>query len=146
VLVLVAALVFPFGANLAAYLLEGGETARPLETGSLALAKWFDALLVVWLAAYFVYRQRLTSAAFGLQADGLRRQVLWSLPTLLAMYGAMIPMIVAITVLVMLRPELQGDLMRRREFMQQIPLQSLGRWCCCSSPSRSTRSCCFAGC
>ena len=43
------------------------------------------------------------------------------------MYGAMIPMIVAITVLVMLRPELQGDLMRRREFMQQIPLQSLGQ-------------------
>ena len=125
VLVLVAALVFPFGASLAAYLLEGGETARPLETGPLVLAKWFDALLVVWLAAYFVYRQRLTSAAFGLQADGLRRQVLWSMPTLLAMYGAMIPMVVAITVLVMLRPELQGDLMRRKEFMQRIPLQSL---------------------
>jgi membrane protease YdiL (CAAX protease family) len=126
-LVLLIALIYPFGLNLVAAWLGRRESLTGLQIGPLIQAKWMDAFLVVSLAAYFVYRQHLSAAAFGLQSTRWRRQLAWSLPTLAAMYAAMIPMIIVITALVVLVPAVQHDIVRRKEFLGVMPLNSLGQ-------------------
>jgi len=125
-LVVVVALVFPVGLNLAAHVFAGAGAARWPARGYFAAAKWLDALLVVILTAYLVHRHRLSSVAFGLQTEGLGRQVLWAAGTLVGTYALLIPTVMMIGLLVWVFPELHRDLDRRLEFMRLMPLSSVG--------------------
>ncbi len=123
-LLLVVALLIPFGFDLAAAL--SFPEAVDLSFSFLVIVrKWFDALLLVALTAYFVYRQRVPAAAFGLQRDRLGVQALWALPTLLAIYVVFMVFMVVIGVVLMFYPELQKDLIRRVDFMEMLPLNDV---------------------
>lgn len=125
-LVLLVALGVPVGMQ-ATMLLFGVEddpaTAPPPE--SFAAFKWLEALLVVSLAAYFVYRQRVPAASLGLRLDGLGRQFGWGLVGLVGVYAVMVPVAIVMVALVMLLPGLEQDLEHRREFMEFLPLDNL---------------------
>jgi len=125
-LVVVVALLFPVGLNLAGHLFAGAEQARWPAEGYFTAAKWLDALLVVVLTAYLVRRHHLSSAAFGLQTEALGRQVLWAAGTLVGAYAALIPTVMMIGLLVLLFPELHRDLDRRLEFIEVIPIHRMG--------------------
>ncbi|MCK4342704.1 MAG: CPBP family intramembrane metalloprotease [Phycisphaerae bacterium] len=124
-LVLMVGLVAPWGYQLAVVLLIGLDSAGEPPAALLVIGKYFDALLVIALAGYFIYRQRLAAAAFGLQLNRLNHQVLWSAPTLAAMYAVMLPTVLAIAALVQLFPALEEDLENRREMMEFITKPAL---------------------
>ncbi|MEW6252317.1 MAG: CPBP family intramembrane glutamic endopeptidase [Planctomycetota bacterium] len=123
-LLLTVTLILPLGQALASELLDpnaGLAGFSPL----LAVGKWFDALLLIVLAAYFRRRNALPASAFGLQTDHLGRQVLWSVPMLAAIYVALIPMIVIVSVLLYLVPQVTQDLEHRLRFVELLPLGRL---------------------
>jgi len=121
-LTLLVALVVPFGLHLAVLLVADGDPSGTLDWAA-PVHKWLDALLLVGLAAYFVYRHNLPAAAFGMRADRPVRQALWAIPTLGAVYAAFITMMVVVGVLILLCPELQQDLEQRIRFMKLLPLE-----------------------
>lgn len=89
--------------------------------GLLVIGKWFDALLIIALLAYLLYRHRLPPEALGLQLTRPLRQVAWAIPTFVAIYVAMAPMVLTILVLVMFFPGLVADLQQRVEFISVLP-------------------------
>lgn len=91
----------------------------------LAVRKWFDALMLLILAAYFVYRHRVPSASFGLQGDHFVIQLLWSLPTLVAVYTAFGIMLALTVVVLTLYPPAQQDILQRTEFFELLPLSDM---------------------
>ena len=122
-LVLAVALVVPFGFQLGALVMVGEDEASFPPVELLIATKWFDVLLVTVLAAYFVYRNGVRPAAFGLQLDRFSLQVLWSLPTLAAVYVAMFGTVVVISTMVILIPGLEQDLLHRTKFLEALPIQ-----------------------
>lgn len=120
-LFLLVALLIPVGFELAA-VLTMPEVPELSFSNFIIVQKWFDALLLVVLAGYFVYRHHLAPAAFGLRGDRPARQVFWAIPTLLAVYGAFFLFVIVIGAAVMLFPDLEKDLVRRTEFMEMLPL------------------------
>ena len=125
VLLIVVALVVPFGFELAAQLAVGNPPEIGFDAHVLVLRKWFDALLLVVLAGYFVCRNRISAVAFGLRIDHLGRQGLWGGATLLAAYAAFLPAVLVVLVLVTTYPEYQQDLVHRARFIQALPLNDL---------------------
>ena len=125
VLLLAVALVFPFGFELIAQLAVGEALELAVDARLITVRKWFDALLLVVLAAYFVHRNRVPAAAFGLRTDSLGRQGLWGFTTLLAAYAAFVPIMLLILGLVTAYPDLEQDLLQRTRFMQMLPLNDL---------------------
>ena len=125
VLLLVVALVVPFGFELTAQLTLGDSTDVTFDPGIITLHKWFDALLLVVLATYFIQRNRLSPAAFGLRTNALARQGLWGFTSLVAAYAAFLPAMIVILVLVSMYPGLEQDLLHRARFIQALPLNDL---------------------
>lgn len=123
-LLLMVALLIPIGFQLTASLVTSG-AYEPSFNWVIVLHKWFEALLLVSLAAYFVYRHGLPAAGFGLQADRLGKQALWAVPTVLAVYVVFTAMLLAIGMLVLLYPPLEKDLLRRTQFLELLPLNDL---------------------
>jgi len=121
VLLLAVALLMPVGFELAA-MLTLPETPELSFSNLIIIRKWFDALLLVVLAGYFIWRQRVPAAAFGLLRGRLAIQALWALPTLVAVYAAFLVVAVMVGALVLFYPELQQDLVRRTEFIGALPL------------------------
>ncbi len=124
-LVLMVGLVIPFGVQAGMLWLTPAEQWELTASHwLLALGKWFDALLLVVLAAYFVYRHRISADDLGLRSTCVGWQVLWSLVTLFAVYLVFFVMLLVVGVLVSLFPELQQDLMEREKFMEMLPLEN----------------------
>lgn len=120
-LLLVVALLMPVGFELVA-MLTLPETPELSFSNLIVVQKWFDALLLVVLAGYFIWRQRVPAAAFGLLRGRLAIQALWALPTLAVVYAAFLAFAVVVGAFVLLYPELQQDLVRRTEFIGALPL------------------------
>jgi membrane protease YdiL (CAAX protease family) len=116
-------LVGVFAPYLMPLLLHALGAAAELETvdSSVVLFKWTEALLVIGLAAYLILRQRLSPAAFGLRRDHSLRQVLWSAPTLLGVYGAMLATAPLILLITMSSKAAREDVMQRLEFAERLP-------------------------
>lgn len=122
-LVLVVALVLPVGLQEA---MTGLITEMPEAPHSAALTvyKGFDALLLIALAGYLMWRQGIAPASFGLQVSRPWRQVLWSVPTVGAVYAVFLVVMVIIMAVVMAMPGLQEDLEHRAEFLDQLPIDN----------------------
>ncbi len=120
-LVCIVALVIPFGLEFALALLSPG-LMEGASLDLLIVRKGFDALLLIALTWYLLRRNGLPPEALGLQTHGLARQVLWAVPTLVAVYMAMLFAVVVILILVTLVPSLQEDVESRLEFVKLLPL------------------------
>lgn len=121
-LVVLVALVIPFGAEIAVALVEP-KLLADLSLDPLVVRKSFDALLLIGLSWYLLRRNDLPPEALGLHARGLGRQVLWSVPTLLAVYLAFLFVMLIIVALIAAIPALQGDVESRLEFIRLLPLE-----------------------
>lgn len=123
VLLLTVAIPFGFEMAVAGFFSEGPRSGPFMPI--LIIRKWFDAVLALTLAAYFVYRHRLAPAAFGLQGERLAVQALWCFPTLAAVYAVFFASLVVIGLVVVMFPALQRDLAGRTEFLGLMPLHNL---------------------
>lgn len=129
-LVLLVLLVLPMGLDLVNVVSLAGEDPGELGGGTLQQRfltnrKVFDALLAATLAGYFVWRHRISAAAFGLHGRAPLRQVLLTVPILLATYATFMVSVVVTTLLVTGGHDLQQEVETRREFMQLMPLDNL---------------------
>jgi membrane protease YdiL (CAAX protease family) len=123
-LLVLVALLLPIGSEVAAVLMLP-EVSGFTPHGAVIVQKWFDATLLVALAGYFVYRQHVPAAAFGVHRQQAARQVFWVLPALLAIYAVFMLSMAVVGALVLLQPELdKSDLARRIEFLKLLPLNS----------------------
>lgn len=120
-LVLLVALVVPFGMQLVALLVMSPGAAMEMPPPALLMvSKCLEALLVGGLAAYLLWRHNLPGAALGVRADGWAAQLGWSLATLVGVYVAFFCGLVLISGLVLLIPAWQTDLEARRDFIDVI--------------------------
>lgn len=132
-LIVTVLLVLRMGLELIPPLLfpEAAETAPrvhgPGFYAAITAVKCVDALMAIGAAALFLYRHRpkLSTASFGLQLDHFGRQVLWSLPTLAAVYAAFISTVIVVTLAVSLLPSLEEDVLERTEFFELLPLENI---------------------
>lgn len=127
-LVVVAALLLPIGTPLVLGALAGSEaglSSRYPSHGVLIVEKYLEALLVVVLLAYLVYRHRLPAQAFGLQTHRLGRQFAWGAAALGGTYAAMMASVIPVAMLVWFVPQTQQDLTERAKFMQILPIQDV---------------------
>ncbi len=121
-LLALVALLLPIGFELAAAFTLP-EVPQVALGNVIIMQKWFDAALLVVLAGYFVYRQHVPAAAFGVHWQRPARQALWAVPALLAVYGVFLVFVVAITALALYYPQLEkDDLVRRTEFLKLLPV------------------------
>jgi len=127
-LVLLVALVIPFGFDILAVVMVAGPAELGFDPAPiLTLRKWFDGLLVLSLAGYLVWRQHIPAAALGLRTDGVARQLLWAPLTLCGVGAIFLITVFGISALIILFPELRRDVMRRTEFIEMLPTGSLPR-------------------
>jgi len=119
-----AAIILPYLPGLLApFELENVEMG---EFGLTAIfQKWCEAGLALGLLCYFVLRQRIRPATFGLQSRQLGWQVLWSLPTLASMYAALLATSLVVFAVVVLFPASESDLAKRVEFAETMPIDNL---------------------
>lgn len=66
---------------------------------------------------------RIPPSSFGLRRDGLGQQLLWSIPALMATYGAVI-LIGLVLVFTVMGPDPESELRQRMEFLDQLGLTS----------------------
>jgi membrane protease YdiL (CAAX protease family) len=95
--------------------------AMPTVT-ELATSKYCEALIVLVLAWGLCKFRKYDPAALGARTDRLGQQVLWSVPTLIGIYLAMIITIVPIAWLVMQSEAAERDLANRMEFIEMLPV------------------------
>ena len=124
-LVLIVGLLVPVGFQIWAALNLASDATADFDFAPIVVNKWFEALSVTALAAYFIYRHNLPASAFGLQPARLGRQLLWSVPTLLSIYTIMIPFVIVTVFFVLTFPETQSDLQHRVDFIQALPIHNL---------------------
>jgi len=122
--ILAALIVLPYLPPLVASVAPD-EALVPEVGPAVIVHKWCEAGLASLLVAYFVLRHRLRPATFGLRTDRLGRQVLWGLAALGAMYVVLLLSVAVIVPLCHLFPVLEEDAMRRVEFAQALPTESL---------------------
>ena len=87
---------------------------------------WCQALLALGLLTYMICRHRLPIAGFGLRHDGYFIQSLWSLVTLICVYAAMYVAAIVVTMITLVTPGAEEDLMHRIDFARQMPIDNLG--------------------
>lgn len=95
-----------------------GDTPTPR---FFVITKCIEAFLVLVLARFLLARQRLTPAAFGAQTQDLSLQVLWSIPTLVALYVGMLGVGIFVMLAAQSSPEMMEDLESRKEFLALLP-------------------------
>ena len=121
-LIVLVALVLPIGPQV---FLDGLITDMPdVPHVFLIIYKAFDALLLIGLAGYLLWRQGIAPASLGLQTSRLGRQVLWSVPTLGAVYAVFVVVMMVIVALVIAEPGFQEDLDHRAKFLDMLPINS----------------------
>jgi membrane protease YdiL (CAAX protease family) len=123
-LLVLVALLLPIGFELTA-VLTAPQVPELLSGGLIIVEKWFDAVLVVVLAAYFICRQHVPPAAFGLRGRGAAQQALWALPALLAVYAVFMLFVMVVGAFVLHYPELKEDLLRRTQFVSLLPVNNM---------------------
>ncbi len=123
-LILLVAIVIPFGLELAA---AGMVDEQPtFDLGRLLIVrKWFDAALLVGLAGYLLLRHRLPPAGLGLRTDGIGQQSLWALATWLGVCVVFYGSVLVIAPLVLLHPSLEQDVLNRTRFLELLPIRTL---------------------
>ncbi len=119
-LIVLVALLLPIGTEVAVGLFVDQAVLAGFKW-AIIVDKWLDALLVVGLTAYVVYRHGLSAAAFGLQREGLLRQALW--PSLLSVYALFLAVVLLVMGLALIFPQIEQDLRQRTEFMETLPLE-----------------------
>jgi membrane protease YdiL (CAAX protease family) len=124
-LVLLAAIILPYLPLLLAPLAE--EDVGVPEIGPLVIFHtWCQAGLAVALLTYFVLRHRIRPASFGVRGDHIGGQVLWGLGALIGVYGALLATGLLVMLLYLIWPEVEGDLVKRLPFVEQMPVDRLG--------------------
>jgi membrane protease YdiL (CAAX protease family) len=121
-LVMLVALLVPWGSQLAMSLWMGNVSFDAEAIPLLTIQKWFDMLLAGGLRAYLAIRHRLSPACFGLHARRPGRQVLWSLGSLVAAYAWLLAMIIVLSIFILLVPSLEEDLLREKEIIRVMPV------------------------
>lgn len=92
---------------------------------AILLDKFGEAASAIVLLAYMITRHRLPARAFGLRADNLGIQTLWSVGTVVGIYVALIGSAMIVMVFVLAMPELLEDVEKRVEFVQSMPTQNV---------------------
>ena len=92
----------------------------------ITVQKWFDVLVTGGVLAYLILRNRLSPACFGLRLGRPLKQLLWAAGSLGATYAWVIASTVVITFLLLVRPELQEDIMQRTDMIETMPVESFG--------------------
>jgi membrane protease YdiL (CAAX protease family) len=87
--------------------------------------KWFDALLAVGVAGYLLHRHRMSATSFGMQVDRVGIQILWSVPTLVAVYVVFFVTVIVVTALMFAIPGVERDLAERADFLEMLPLRNM---------------------
>lgn len=124
-LILLTALVVPHALDLLIAVARGPSV--DFEVGWLVVAaKWFDALLVVGLAAYLILRTGVRPASLGLRFDRPLAQVGWGLLALLPIYAYMLASAVVVLAILLAIPGWQDDLRHRVEMTSAMPIENLG--------------------
>jgi membrane protease YdiL (CAAX protease family) len=129
-LVLVVGLVALVGLSLAVDVwvpTAGAEGLQPPSPGMLMVQEWFQAMVAIAILVYLLLRHNLPPAAFGLQVRQPGRQLLWGAGGLGLTYCWMIVSLLVIAAVVLLYPGLQEDLMKRKELLEVLPINSLWR-------------------
>jgi len=126
-LVLLTALILPILTPLLLRTMVGGADLGDVYPthGILIVSKYLEALQVVALLAYLVYRHKLPPQSFGLQTSRLGTQVGWGALTLGGTYAAMLLGLIPVGILIYTMPQTQHDLTERAKFMQVLPVQSM---------------------
>ncbi len=132
-LVLLTAIVVPFGVEIAAavVLVQNGEpdpasTVLP-SAAFLMIQVWFHTVLALGLLGYLILRHRLPSAAFGLRFDDLPIQGLWTAGGLAAVYFWLLLTAFLLIPLMSFLPEVGRDVSQRQKVFELMPMDSLAR-------------------
>lgn len=127
-LILLVTIVAPFGFQITAWLLTPMELE--FDVGPIFVAqKWFDFVLAAGLACYLCIRHGITPAAFGVRWNGLLgvlAQLLWSSVAVAGVYAYLAVSAIVISVLVLLVPELMGDIRERIDVLKSMPVGRTG--------------------
>lgn len=124
-LILLTALIAPHALDLLFAVVRGPSV--DFEVGWLVVAaKWFEALLVVGLAAYLVLRTGVRPASLGLRFDRPLRQVGWGVLALVPIYGYMLASAVVVLAILLAIPGWQDDLRHRVDMTSAMPTGNLG--------------------
>jgi len=123
-MVVLVALLVPIGTEVAAGLFVASDALTEFNWAIVA-DKWLDAVLVVGVTGYLVYRHGLSPTAFGLQREHWLRQVFWAVPTLCGVYAAFFALFLLVLAIALVAPQIEHDLQRRTEFMEMLPLEDL---------------------
>jgi membrane protease YdiL (CAAX protease family) len=104
-----------------------GESAMPEIGAGIIAQKWCEAALAVGLLIYFVFRHRISPAAFGLRGNRLGHQLLWAVAAAVGVYVALIASSAIVIPLFFLVPGFEGDLAERVEFVEAMPVHNLAK-------------------
>lgn len=94
----------------------------PTVDWSIAVAKWLEAVLVVGILCYFVFRQGNPAAAHGLRADRCGRQLGWGVLAWIGIYVYILATMLAFAALLMATSDAQAEIQKRVEFAKKLPL------------------------
>jgi membrane protease YdiL (CAAX protease family) len=127
-LVLLAMLIYPFGQQLIGFAwAPSGMLSKdvPFPVSLFIAEKCLDALVVLALAGYLVWRHRLAGAAFGFRLGKPAHELGWSAAALGGAYAVMFGSMAVVLVALAVFPALQQDLKNRLDFAQKMPLNDL---------------------
>lgn len=125
-LVLLAAVILPYAPSFLAPDVDVENVAVPSGIGPMVIFQvWCQAGLAVGLLLYFIMRHRIRPASFGVRRDGIVEQVLWGFGALIGVYLALVATAVIVMLVYMVSPEVEDDLTRRFDFVNQMPVNSL---------------------
>lgn len=124
-LVLLAMIVLPHAPLLVVPFDE--QYAAPLEVGPLVIFQlWCQAGLAMGLLFYFVLRNRIRPAAFGVRYDQIGEQLLWGGGALLGVFLTLLATAMVVFVLYAIWPGVGQDVNKRLEFIDSMPVHRLG--------------------
>jgi membrane protease YdiL (CAAX protease family) len=105
----------------------GSDELEPINPNLLLVQEWFQTLAAAAVLAYLVMRHELPLAAFGIRSTSLGRQFAWGAVGLGLTYAWLIISLIVITAFLLLFPGAEEDLMKRRELLRLLPIDSLWR-------------------
>ena len=103
----------------------GGTALEPSLGAMLVAEKWCQAALACSLLAYFVMRQGIPLAAFGLRLRKLGKQLLWSVLSIGIVYSALLASSILVMIVFFVGGGMDDELQQRADFANALPLDNL---------------------
>lgn len=124
-LIILAAILVPYLPLFFALVTPGFGLEADVSTVMIAQT-WCQALLALGLLLYMIMRHGMNPAAFGTRSNQLPAQFGWSIAALIVVYIVHLGTSLVVGVVYNMYPGSGEDLMKRLEFVEQMPVRNIG--------------------